>query len=692
MPAQTADSTVRSTSSGRILLVEEYDALAIAIKSALRKYAPNHEVAVAKDLADARAQLTDGFDLVVIDFDPVFPGLTNFLIEVRQQLPHGHGIILGTGMTSELASAMRNLSALQFLPKPYEITDFGATVQALLIRTVDDARPALGSLGAADLVLTQCTGARTISLNVSAGKKAGEIDIIDGEIAYAKVGTRKDAAALQEMFAWSDVAVEEAEPRRVRGRGMRDRWIDIFLAAAAETKPRPVSRPQPRAPEEIVETRPPEPPPAPAPPPPKTGKKIVVVDDTEMLLVFVEDALSLADPQLRITTAPNGVAGVKEIEAAQPDLVLLDYSLPDINGDEVCRRLLANKRTAQIPIVMMSGHVAQMKTTAETYDNVVASIAKPFMSDALVALVQKAFAENLRPQPKPKPKPKPSKARVEKPPVAAVVPKQPPPPIKVVSPKPEPCVEKPSVVVSTAEIEPPSEIVEAKPEPVAPPPPQVVRPILPPVPAAPLHPDVSLRSTARAAEIHQPHISTPAIGKTGNEVVLGLNLEVVAMRLTPSLRMGAIRARPSSLTVSLHASPATIPSEIAFELGRTEMDASHRLTILRLVPTRQQFERVATRTAVEVGALNVVAQDSRGQVQLTPSPNSTMTMHLLAHLDLASVELSSTFELAALVLRNRSQTVRVTLGSEQTGVFCEIAGIRLDQNGCISEMLLNPLK
>jgi hypothetical protein len=164
------------------------------------------------------------------------------------------------------------------------------------------------------------------------------------------------------------------------------------------------------------------------------------------------------------------------------------------------------------------------------------------------------------------------------------------------------------------------------------------------------------------------------------------------MRLTPALRMGTIRARPSSLTVSLHVSPASIPAEIAFELGRTELDANNRVTKLRLVPTRRPFERRETRAALEVGALNVVPQDSRGQVQLTPSANSPMTMHLLAHLDLAGVELSTSFGLGELILQSRSQTVRVTLGSEQTGVFCEIAGVRLDAHGRIAEMLLNPLK
>src|SRR5437660_9538865 len=94
----------------------------------------------------------------------------------------------------------------------------------------------------------------------------------------------------------------------------------------------------------------------------KTGKKIVVIDDTEMLLIFVEDVLATADPDLQITTALNGVEGLKEIERVIPDLVLLDYSLPDLNGDEICRRLLQEERTARVPVLMMSGHVPEMAT------------------------------------------------------------------------------------------------------------------------------------------------------------------------------------------------------------------------------------------------------------------------------------------------------------------------------------------
>jgi DNA-binding response OmpR family regulator len=648
VPAQSAPSTARSTSYGSILLVEEYDALAAAIRSALKKFAPQHTVNVARTLHDAVALLeSTPPDLIIIDFDPSVPGLTSFLLRAHENRPDARAMIIASGIESEIASDFRRFGAVHFLPKPYDIADFGATVQVLLADTAAETNATLLSLGMADVTLAQCVGGRSTLLEIQANGKNGEIHIHDGQIVHAKTGKRKNGAALEEIFAWSNATATEADLPRPVTRGIRDGWIDIFFAALQEPKPRRVAaRIQPAAAPPVVA---PPPPPTPAP---KTGKKIVVVDDTEMLLLFVEDALTIADPQFQITTAPNGMTGLKEIEALRPDLVLLDYSLPDINGDEVCRRLLHDERTARVPVLMMSGHVPEMTASAESFSNIVATIAKPFMSDALVALVQQTLTLGLRPAPKP-------------------IPAKPTPPPPVVRPAPPPIIAKRKVVREKTPPPPPTPL------------PTPVRSTTPPP-----QPEPQRFPTEAAPQ----KFITPVISKAGNEVVLGLYLEVIAMRLTPALRMGTIRARPSSLTVSLHVSPASIPAEIAFELGRTELDANNRVTKLRLVPTRRPFERRETRAALEVGALNVVPQDSQGQVQLTPSANSPMTMHLLAHLDLAGVELSTSFELGELILQSRSQTVRVTLGSEQTGVFCEIAGVRLDAHGRIAEMLLNPLK
>src|SRR5207302_6609515 len=94
---------------------------------------------------------------------------------------------------------------------------------------------------------------------------------------------------------------------------------------------------------------------------------------------------------------------LRRAEVTLPDLVLVDYSLPDLRGDQVCDRLLQNEATSRIPVVMMSGHVSEMAATARKYRNVVATIAKPFMSDALVSLVKETLAKGPLPVAPPEP-------------------------------------------------------------------------------------------------------------------------------------------------------------------------------------------------------------------------------------------------------------------------------------------------
>ena len=125
----------------------------------------------------------------------------------------------------------------------------------------------------------------------------------------------------------------------------------------------------------------------------RDGKKVLVVDDTETLRVFVEEMLSAADPRMQIETAANGTEGLSQSASFRPDLILLDYSLPDINGDEVCRRLLDSEQTDPIPVIMMSGHVAEMAAAAALYENIVLTLPKPFLSAALIDAVLTILAK-----------------------------------------------------------------------------------------------------------------------------------------------------------------------------------------------------------------------------------------------------------------------------------------------------------
>jgi hypothetical protein len=203
----------------------------------------------------------------------------------------------------------------------------------------------------------------------------------------------------------------------------------------------------------------------------------------------------------------------------------------------------------------------------------------------------------------------------------------------------------------------------------------------------------------RGAPVVAP-ISAPILS-TSNNAIFGLFLDVLSMQFTPQLQMGTIRARPSSLTVSLHLPTAalrdSLPVQTGFQLGRTELDANGHIANMRLIPTMKPFQPAKTRNAFEIGDVAVVPGDKRERVQLTPTVTAPMTMQLLAHLDLVGVELSPTFQVSHVVLKWRSSRVRVTLSAKATagetqGAEFEITVVQLDPDGRITELLLNPIR
>src|SRR5207244_6066533 len=91
------------TRSPGILLIEEYDGLAIAIYSALKKFAPNHSTLVARSPAEANKLLKKvAAELLIIDFDPAYRGLPEFLAKMRDAYPDTKVLVTALGISPEL--------------------------------------------------------------------------------------------------------------------------------------------------------------------------------------------------------------------------------------------------------------------------------------------------------------------------------------------------------------------------------------------------------------------------------------------------------------------------------------------------------------------------------------------------------------------------------------------------------------
>lgn len=89
---------------------------------------------------------------------------------------------------------------------------------------------------------------------------------------------------------------------------------------------------------------------------------ILVVDDQPQNARLLDAVLSPHGYDVR--HAASGAEALEQAWAADPDLVLLDVSMPGMNGYEVCRRLRADERTAFLPIVMVTAHQDEARANA----------------------------------------------------------------------------------------------------------------------------------------------------------------------------------------------------------------------------------------------------------------------------------------------------------------------------------------
>ena len=173
------------------------------------------------------------------------------------------------------------------------------------------------------------------------------------------------------------------------------------------------------------------------------------------------------------------------------------------------------------------------------------------------------------------------------------------------------------------------------------------------------------------------------------------------MQLTPLLKIGSLRARPSALAVSLRVRSGLVreplPLKIGFELGPVQLDARGRIDTMRLIPTRRSIDSPAVaHSSFEVGTIEDLPANARHRVQITSSVMAPMTMQLLAHFHLLAVEMAPNLEIGALLVKAHEGSVRVTLDSqtsapEENAATFDYGSVKLDDSARISELSLIPL-
>ncbi|MEL6927365.1 MAG: response regulator [Cyanobacteria bacterium J06600_6] len=117
---------------------------------------------------------------------------------------------------------------------------------------------------------------------------------------------------------------------------------------------------------------------------------ILIVDDTPQNLHLLVDILTKYEYKVR--PVPNGKLALSAAEINPPDLILLDITMPDLNGYEVCKKLKENPKTKDIPVIFISaGNEAVDKIKAFAIGGV-DYISKPFQIHEVLMRVKNQLA------------------------------------------------------------------------------------------------------------------------------------------------------------------------------------------------------------------------------------------------------------------------------------------------------------
>jgi len=117
------------------------------------------------------------------------------------------------------------------------------------------------------------------------------------------------------------------------------------------------------------------------------SNKILIVDDEQFNLDLLEQELT--ELGYTIERANNGSEALKKAESFRPELILLDYMMPDLNGLEVLKEL--RRRENHVPVVIVTAHGTVERAVQAMKEGAYDFVPKPFEPDHLALTVQKVL-------------------------------------------------------------------------------------------------------------------------------------------------------------------------------------------------------------------------------------------------------------------------------------------------------------
>ncbi len=119
-----------------------------------------------------------------------------------------------------------------------------------------------------------------------------------------------------------------------------------------------------------------------------THKRILIIDDEEAIQKVVKLSLKM-EAEWDVLTATSGPEGVTNAETEQPDAILLDVMMPDMDGIATFKALQSNAKTEPIPVIFLTAKAQTAEKRQFSNVGVAGVITKPFNSLTLASEIAK---------------------------------------------------------------------------------------------------------------------------------------------------------------------------------------------------------------------------------------------------------------------------------------------------------------
>jgi putative two-component system response regulator len=122
----------------------------------------------------------------------------------------------------------------------------------------------------------------------------------------------------------------------------------------------------------------------------ETGRKIIFIVDDDMTILAI--AKKMIETQYEVFTMPSGQKLFQVLEKITPDLIFLDVEMPDENGFDVIKKLKASEKTADIPVVFLTGTLDEEREAKGRALGAADFLIKPFSKTLLLEKAQAHIA------------------------------------------------------------------------------------------------------------------------------------------------------------------------------------------------------------------------------------------------------------------------------------------------------------